>query len=223
MECTNFRDDMLDVLYDEATIESRARLEQHLAGCAACREELAALRRLRDQLASWRLPASSAGPVSRRLQVPRLVQGLAWAAGLLLALGGAIRLSGASVELQRGPVTLRLGAASASTELEARLVAYEEQHQRDLEALRARPTTLTDADRQALLQSVRELIHDAELRQADALDTRLASVEERAEARRRYDLARVSAGLSYLDSKAGQQAARTTELVSYMLQAAQPR
>ena len=74
-----------------------------------------------------------------------------------------------------------------------------------------------------VLQSVRELIRDSEARQADTLEARLAGFEERADARRRYDMARISAGLSYLDGKAGQQAARTTELVSYMLQASQPR
>jgi glycosyltransferase involved in cell wall biosynthesis len=46
---------------------------------------------------------------------------------------------------------------------------------------------------------------------------------ERAEAQRRYDLARVSAGLSYLDGKTGQQVARTTELMGYVLQASQKR
>jgi hypothetical protein len=40
------------------------------------------------------------------------------------------------------------------------------------------------------------------------------------EAQRRVDLARVAAGLSYLDGRHGQQLARTNELMGYVLEAA---
>jgi hypothetical protein len=231
MDCANVRDDMLDVLYEEATPQARRRFEEHQATCAVCRDELVALRALRGQLASWKLPTAGAGEAGKRSGVrplaPRVFRGLAWAAGLLLALGAAIRLSGASFEFQHGPIVLQLGgpgSAAVQAALEARLAEQEARHRREIEALRAR---LVGQDApvglEPVLQSVRELIRDSEARQADALETRLAGFEERADARRRYDMARISAGLSYLDGKAGQQAARTTELVSYVLQASQPR
>lgn len=230
MECSDIRDDMLDVLYGEASPETRRRFEQHQAQCAACRDELEALVRLRGQLAGWKLPAAAASKTRRLASpaLPRALRGLAWAAGLLLALGGALRLAGASFELQHGPVALRLGGADAGAvraAFEARLAEQEARHRREMGELRARLVAqeATPQLPQPLLVSVRELIRESEARQAEALETRLSSVEERAEARRRYDMARVSAGLSYLDGKTGQQAARTTELVSYVLQAAQPR
>ena len=56
MDCEAFRDDMLDVLYGEGGEAAVRRLEAHQAGCGDCRRELAALRRLRGDLAQWQLP-----------------------------------------------------------------------------------------------------------------------------------------------------------------------
>lgn len=225
MDCKAVRDDMLDVLYEEATPEARGRYEEHEAGCAVCREEMAALRALRGRLASWRLPTAGSPPSPAGRRLPRFVQGLAWAAGLVLALGAGARLAGLSFEFQKGPFTVRLGGQTrAAFDASLRMALAEQQamYRRDVAALRASlaapPTEPT-----LLIQSVRDLIRESETRQADAFESRLAAIEERAEARRRYDLARISAGLSYLDGKAGQQAARTTELVSYVLQASQPQ
>ena len=70
---------------------------------------------------------------------------------------------------------------------------------------------------------VQDLIRQSELRQAAALNASLSDFSERTDAQRRYDLARVSAGLSYLDGKTGQTVARTTELMGYVLQASQKK
>jgi hypothetical protein len=67
------------------------------------------------------------------------------------------------------------------------------------------------------------MIHESEAREAERLNASMSEFGERSAAQRRYDLARVSAGLSYLDGKNGQAVARTTELMGYMLQAAQKR
>ena len=56
MDCDAIRDDMLDVLYGEGGEAAVRRVEAHQAGCAECRRELASLRRLRGDLAQWRLP-----------------------------------------------------------------------------------------------------------------------------------------------------------------------
>jgi len=226
MDCTDFRDDLLDVLYEEATPESRRRFEQHMEECSACRDEIGALRVLRGRLQSWRLPVAGTPVAARRRPAPRAVWGLAWAAGLFLAVGAAIRLAGVSVELKRGPLTVRLGGSTTAVleaSLEERLAEQEARYRREVEALRASLAQRPAAEESSLPDAVRDLIREAELRQTDAIEGRLASFEERIEARRRYDLARISAGLSYLDGKAGRQAARTTELVSYVLQASQPQ
>jgi hypothetical protein len=70
---------------------------------------------------------------------------------------------------------------------------------------------------------VEERLRASETRQFERLDLRLASWNEKAEAQRRLDLARVAAGLSYLDGRHGQQLARTNELMGYVLEASQKR
>jgi hypothetical protein len=227
MDCPDFRDDLLELLYEEATPEARRRLEQHMEACAACRDELRALRALRGQLQAWRVPVVGAPTTGRGRAVPRAAWRLAWAAGLILALGAGIRLSGVSFELRRGPLTIQLGGPSTGAieaALARRLAEQDARHRQEVEALRASLLQRPAPDESArLAESVRDLIREAEARQADAIESRLASFEDRVEARRRYDLARISTGLSYLDGKAGRQAARTTELVSYVLQASQPQ
>ena len=74
-----------------------------------------------------------------------------------------------------------------------------------------------------LLRRMEEMIRASESRQEARFSSRLAAVSEQAETQRRYDLARVSAGLSYLDGKTGQDVARTTELMGYVLQASQQK
>ena len=67
MECERVGDeglqgDKMDVLYGEADAAARARVEAHLAGCAACREELrGAARRCGATSRAWRLPRRAAG------------------------------------------------------------------------------------------------------------------------------------------------------------------
>jgi hypothetical protein len=78
-------------------------------------------------------------------------------------------------------------------------------------------------DREAILRDMAEMIRQSEGRQSLALRAGMTRVEERAAIQRRYDLARISAGLSYLDGRAGQQMVRTTELMGQVLQASHRR
>ena len=68
-----------------------------------------------------------------------------------------------------------------------------------------------------------EMVRQSEARQEAKVTARLAAMSENAETQRRYDLARVSAGLSYLEGKSGQDVVRTTELMGYVLQASQKK
>ena len=54
MDCDAFRDDLMDVLYGEADPATAHRFHEHQARCAACREEVGSLRRVRRDLARWR-------------------------------------------------------------------------------------------------------------------------------------------------------------------------
>lgn len=227
MGCEELRDDRLAVLYGEADEDTARRVSEHHAMCSECREEFAAFAGVRRRLAAWPLPEALAGSSRARgawSSRPRVWLGLAAAAGLLLATGAALRLAGASFEYRRGPIAVRLGPGAARAELEAQ----EQRHRRELDELRSTLARVearlsepgTDA---AVMRRVEQIVRDSEERQSRAVQTRLTSFEERTDAQRRYDLARISAGLSYLDGKTGQHVARTTELMGYMLQASQPR
>jgi anti-sigma factor RsiW len=215
MDCEKVGDDglraeMMDVLYGEADVGARARVDEHLAGCAACREEMAALRRVRGDLRAWRRPTPRPTFTPRGLVLP------AWAAAAALVMLGF----GATVGVT-GYVSLRRALAAQ----EARAAEIERRHRDEVQALEAslarRPVVPLDSA--ALLASVDaridERLRASEGRQLERLDTRLAGWEEQVDAQRRIDMARVAAGLSYLDGRHGEQLARTNELMGYVLEA----
>ncbi len=198
--------DKMDALYGEADAEVRARLAAHLEECEPCREELAALARIRKDLQAWRLPRR--GAARRSVFVPSW---LAAAAALLLGVGLGLSVS--------GYVSLRRDVAEQS----ARARALEEQQRqtaRALQAALARTTAprLEDASLVDRLDArLDQKLRESEARQARQLELRLVDFGARSEAQRRVDLARVAEGLSYLDGRHGQQLKRTNELMSYVL------
>lgn len=216
MDCETLRDDLLAMLYGEADAAAQARFGAHQAGCAACREELASLARLRRTLSSWRVPEQAAPRVASAFASWR---GMAAAAGLLAALGGALGVSGA--------LAFRLGRESAR--VSALLAEHELRHRRELAALEARigrpaaTQAVSTRDDAALLERVGQMVRQSEARQGQLLAASLRDIGRQSEAQRRYDLARISAGFSYLEGKTGQQVARTTELMGYVLEASQKK
>jgi hypothetical protein len=215
MDCERVGDeglqgDRMDVLYGEADAAVRARVEEHVAACAACREEMAALRSVRRDLRAWRRPTARPTFTPRGLVLPR------WAAAaalLLLGFGATLGVTGYA--------SLRRSLA----EQEARAGDLERRHRDTVQALEAAlrgrpPATLdTTALLAGLDARIDERLRASEARQSERLDRRLASVEERADAQRRVDMARVAASLSYLDGRHGAQLARTNELVGYVIEA----
>jgi len=219
MECERVRDealqgDKLDVLYGEADAAARARVDTHLEACAACREELQALRSLRRDLGHWRVPVARPSFTPRGFVVPHW---LAAAALVLLAFGATLGIS--------GYLSLRRALAAQ----EARAAELERQQRESLGAIQASlaRTPVSASDAQALVARVEagldERFKASEALQAERLDRHFASWQERAEVRRRVDMAQVAASLSYLDGRHGEQLARTNELMGYVLQASQKR
>lgn len=217
MDCHAFRDEMMDLLYGEASPAVARRLEEHEASCRECRDELASLRRLRRDLATWQVPPGL-GRAPAFLFSARAW--LAAAAAVVLLVMGGLAARGSEVRYENGRFALRLGPAPQAGALPAALAAQEERHRREIQALR---TALGSRrpDEEQTLRKVQEMIAESEARQSTLFNAGLARLEERTEARRQYDLAQVGAGLSYLDGKAGLQAARTTELMGHVLQASQ--
>jgi hypothetical protein len=215
MQCKRPQDDELagqkmELLYGEADAEVRSRVEAHLAECVACREEMVSLGRLRRDLRAWTLEERRPASVRAALVRPSWI---AAAAALLLGIGVGFALV--------GHVSVRRDLAAQ----EARALERERRHQEEIVALRAalegRPvpiaaeTALTRVD-----ERVSERIQQSERRQTELLQAAFTDWSGQIEARRRMDLARVAAGLSYLDGRHGQQLARTNELMGYVLEAA---
>jgi hypothetical protein len=219
MECEKVADealqgDKLDVLYGEADSAARSRVGVHLEVCGACREELEALRGLRRNLGHWRLPLARPSFTPRGFVVPHW---LAAAALVMLAMGATLGVS--------GYLSLRRALASQ----EARAALLEQGQRASLGAIQASlaRTPVSAADAQALVArfeaGLDERLKSSEQQQAERLDRHFASWQERAEVRRRVDMAQVAASLSYLDGRHGEQLARTNELMGYVLQASQKR
>jgi hypothetical protein len=214
MTCNRLRDEELngwkvELLYGEADATTRARVEAHLQECGACREEMASLRRLRSSLRSWTLDerrGARKGTGARRLPV-----WLAAAAALVLGFGIG------SVVALRGDASLRRELADQETRALEREQRHREEVARLRAALEARPAAV---DTEALLAEVDERIHRGQEAEGARLEATLVDWQSRLDAQRRVDLARVAAGLSYLDGQYGQQLARTNELMSYVLDAA---
>jgi hypothetical protein len=216
MDCSVLRDERLDVLYGEADAATRERVAEHLSVCSPCREEMAALRDLRGQLRAWEVPERL-----RRTGRPRPAPWfLAAAAVLIVAAGAAFGLSGSEVRYEKGELAIRLGGGDR--DLRRLLAEQDARHREEIQALQASLSTAPRAE-PALLPQVEEMIQKSELRQGELLRASLAEWNAKKEAQRRYDMARVSAGLSYLDGKNGQHVARTTELMGYVLEAAKKR
>jgi len=204
MACEEFRDLMLDVLYGESDSAGTRAFSIHERQCAACGEELRALRALRRDLRHWTLPARVAATASAARQAR------AWmpvAAGLTLFIAGAVTLAGSRERIDT---------------LAAALHEQDQRHRAEIEALKAnvaasRPTG------EVTIDDVRRIVRESEARQSVVLDASLRGLAERSDARRREDMAQVSAGFSYLEGRTGLQVARTTELMGHVLQASQKK
>jgi hypothetical protein len=215
MQCEKIGDealqgDKLDVIYGEADVAARERVQAHLELCPACRDELTALRGLRRDLAAWRLPEARPQRAPRGFVVPRWL-----AAAALVGLGFGATL-GAS-----GYVSLRRAVAEQQARADA-LEVLQRESQRSLQA------ALGQADGSAAFLAqldarIDERLRSSQTRERESFERQLAVWQERADVRRRADMAQVAASLSYLDGRHGQQLARTNELLGYFLQASDKR
>jgi hypothetical protein len=204
MGCEEFRDQMLDVLYGEADLTAARAWEIHQQQCAACRDEVRALRRLRRDLAAWTVPARQRS--ARAVAAARLARDwLPLAAGVVMGIAAALAVAGSQKRVDT---------------VAAALHAQDQRHRAEIEALKATIGSSRPSG-EANLEDVRRLIRESEVRQALVLDASLRGLAERGDAQRREDMAQVSAGLSYLEGRTGMQVARTTELMGHVLSASQ--
>ena len=236
LSCEALRDDIIALLYDDGEVAERSRAREHLALCVPCRTEYAGLKGVRKTLGGWTLPATAqvaqTPPWFRRIPAP-----LAAAAGILLGIGIAI----AGLSLSPAP-DAQQGAAPASTastgnfvshdELQEILQAQENRHQSELSQIRQTLTQVAEvgapmspASNSSNLKTVstlspstlERLLKASEERQARMFEARLAGLRTEADLQRQYDMAQIAAGLAYIDSRTGADAARTSELMKNLV------
>jgi hypothetical protein len=211
MDCSDFRDDMMDVLYGEADAGTAARFEAHRSTCDACREELQSLEGVRLNLQAWEAPAAR---VPRRFLAP-VWRGWAAAAAVALAFTSGLLVARTDVKVHDGALEVRFAPSSGpSSDVQAELARHKLEVQAQLAALKqSGPVRAVSLDESTILRQVEDRIRESEARQAVMLRTGLGELWQTSEARRREDIARISAGFSYLESRSAGDLARTNELM----------
>jgi hypothetical protein len=233
LSCEALRDDLIALLYDDGDIADKARARDHLAQCVPCRAEYSELKGIRKALGGWGLPVPAPLPKpspNRRFLAP----GLAAAAGLVLGIG--IAVAGRSVLAPPPPAS----AASATSpeaspqfvsfdQLQEALKTQESRHQADIADLRRTLTTVSEAPAGARSPgpltnvanlspaTIERLLKASEERQARLIEARLAGLRTESDLQRQYDMAQIAAGLAYIDSRTGADAARTSELMKNLV------
>ena len=233
-------------VYDDISDIDRGRFERHLRECPACRDEAAAMRRVRADLAAWTAPEPDLGfsivqhrrPSWRAWWTP--AAGLAAAAVLVLAVASAI----AHVEISYGAggFAIRTGwsqAQAAATQpgavsqteraaLEAQRASLQaslaEISRRVGELEAARQPSIQQASSVSahrsdveVLRRVRELLAQSESRQQQELALRIAQVIRDVDAQRVADLSRVQQSVGRIEAMTTNEAAAHRDLASYIL------
>lgn len=247
LNCEALRDDIIALLYDDGELAERSRARDHLAACVPCRMEYADLKGVRKTLGGWTLPVAAPIPAPRALtyRLPAgLVAAAGIVLGIGLTMAGrsffqAPQQSPTAVAESAAPSSpaLPAQAASAGNAAAAQFVSYDElqnilksqesRYQAEIAELRQ---TLTQVAESSAPQSagaravsnlspatVERLLKASEERQARMFEARLAGLRNENDLQRQYDMAQIAAGLAYIDSRTGADAARTSELMKNLV------
>ena len=245
LSCEALRDDIIALLYDDGDLSERARARDHLARCVPCRAEYSELKDLRKTLGGWSLPVA-VHPLPGRATARWFPAGLAAAAGLILGIGVAVAGRDRFFPGSTEPTSSSAGSASTSARASdapgSQLVSYrdlqellrtqETRHQAEIADLRrtltmvsestAAPAGVTQAGQQKTVSNlspatIERLLKASEERQARSFEARLAGLRTESDLQRQYDMAQIAAGLAYIDSRTGADAARTSELMKNLV------
>ena len=237
LNCEALRQDIVALLYDDGEPAEKSLARDHLAQCVACRSEYASLKAVRRDLAVWSLPPLAA-PAPARLRHRWFPAGLAAAAGLVLGIGVAMAGRTAFISSPSAPNVAEGTRSSAPAalvdpefvsheELQKVLQTQEERHLAEIADLRRSLTLVSGslAPQENAAKSLsspsaaaaEKLLKASEERQTRMVEARLAGLRTQIDLQRQYDLAQIAAGLAYIDSRTGADAARTSELMKNLV------
>ena len=234
LSCEALRDDIIALLYDDGDPAERSRARDHLAQCIPCRADYSELKGVRKALGGWSLPVVASLP-QPRASVRWLPAGLAAAAGLILGIGVAVAGRNTLFPTEPGQMVAP-PAAGVSTaqfvsydQLQEALKTQESRHQAEIADLRRALMNVSETSAgpisgaqlksvsNASPETIERLLKASEERQARLFEARLSGLRTESDLQRQYDMAQIAAGLAYIDSRTGADAARTSELMKNLV------
>ena len=234
LSCEALRDDIIALLYDDGDPAERSRARDHLAQCIPCRADYSELKGVRKALGGWSLPVVASLP-QPRASVRWLPAGLAAAAGLILGIGVAVAGRNTFFPTEPGQMVAP-PAAGVSTaqfvlydQLQEALKTQESRHQAEIADLRRALMNVSETSAgpvsgaqlksvsNASPETIERLLKASEERQARLFEARLSGLRTESDLQRQYDMAQIAAGLAYIDSRTGADAARTSELMKNLV------
>ena len=241
---------LVGYVYDECEADQRAAIGAHLAICAACAAEVAALESTRIQLAAWSPPDMDLGLAITRPQAPGprpprsgawglgpgawFVQPLpAWAhlaaAVVIFAVGLSLGIAGGTMRDASAPAAAgatRATAAAPRVEgvTAATLDALERRLRDEIAGLRtsgpAPAAAQAPVDGQ-LLARVRALIDESERRQQRELALRTAQIVRDFDSQRRVDLEQIQRSFGQIEGLAGAEVREQRQMLNYLMRVSQ--
>lgn len=236
-------------IYDDLTDSEKRSFDAHLSACAACRDDVAALRATRGHLSLWSPPEPDFAFRLIREPVPGKVVslrsrrwmpafGLAAAAVLVLAVASAIAnlevrydADGLVIRTGRGASTQRAAAGQPAPDSAMQPAGADfgalERRLRQLElALAAQPSAVGAQNASArmtdseILRRVREMLTEAEQRQQTTVAQRLLQVVQDFDRQREADLAAIQRGLGTYQGVTNAEIAQQRDMLNQLYRVA---
>jgi hypothetical protein len=192
-DCGRVRSELPSLVYGELPSEARAALERHLAGCAPCSEELAAVRDTQALLSRWETPRSHEDPrtlarevaaragatpaqAPERRALPRRARLVRWSAilsGAAAALVFTLSVLNARASLGGGRLELSFGLPGVAPAPSEPVDLTDEMRAIATEVVAAR-TASFERDWEELVQRLSQMTQEQLLRLSQAVDVVLA-------------------------------------------------
>ena len=225
---------LVSYLYDECAPDERRTISAHVAICGACAEELTALGATREQLAMWTPPDAQLGfRIVSEPQQGKVLRPPQWwrkpmPAWAQAAAAAAIFATGLTFGMMRGTAPTPAATVATTTTttnsitradlaaLEQRLRAEMRTQARTVSAPIAAP-----AGDARILEQVRAMIDESELRQRRELALRTTEVVRDFDAQRNDDMARIERTIGQMDGTTGVEVAQQRQMLNYLMRVSQ--
>jgi len=236
-------DALLDYLYEEGDPAERLKIARHLQACAACSVAVLEFQTVRGMLSEWRPPASQLGfrivqDLTSESPTPKYAWWVpssrpgAWAQAAAAVLLFAAGLAVSQLNFNYADGALTVGARppemneinvpairNASIELAPEMGPLESVGS-GLSRNAAEPasaTNTTSTDIEQLLQRVRSMIEQSEMRQQRELALRLSQVAREVDTQQRADLLRIQQNLGQFEMQTGERIDQQQQIMDYLV------